>query len=201
MTEPDLQRSSAMSKSRSAAVCELGAATGGRVSQITALEVGDLQTDKGDGPRLLMPSSRKGHAGKAVVRKPVPIPASLAVRLRQAAGNRDASAPLLLRADGKPWSATSADHRRPFADAVARVGLKAGTTFYALRHSSIVRQILAGTPLRVIADAHDTSTGQIEITYSAHISGHGDRLLRKGLLDVTVQPADNVVALSAGPRS
>jgi integrase len=180
--------------------CEAGAVTGARVSQLTALEVGDLQTDNGDGPRLLVPSSRKGHAGKRIVRKPVPIPASLAAKLRQAAGGRDASAPLLLRSDGEPWSATSADHRRPFEAAVARAKLDPSVTFYALRHSSIVRQILAGTPLRVIADAHDTSTRQIEITYSAHISGHADAVLRKGLLDAAQPAVGNIVTLS-GRRS
>jgi len=173
---------------------ETAATTGARPSQLVKLEVGDLQSN-GDGPRLLMPSSRKGHAGKAVVRKPVPIPASLAARLRQAAGDRHASAPLLLRADGAPWSATSADHRRPFEAAVAGARVKAGTTFYSLRHSFVVRQILAGTPLRVIADAVDSSTRQIEITYSAHISGHADAVLRKGLLDTAQPAAGNVVAL------
>jgi integrase len=176
---------------------ETAATTGARPSQITKLEVGDLQSN-GDGPRLLMPSSRKGHAGKAVVRKPVPIPPALALKLRQAAGDRDASKALLLRADGEPWSATSADHRRPFEAVVARAGLKSSVTFYSLRHSSIVRQILAGAPLRVIADAHDTSTRQIEITYSAHISGHADAVLRKGLLDAAQPAADNVVPLTRG---
>jgi hypothetical protein len=80
---------------------------------------------------------------------------------------------------------------------VARAGLEPSITFYALRHSSIVRQILSGTPLRVIADAHDTSTKQIEITYSAHISGHTDALLRRGLLDTAQPVADNVVPLKA----
>ena len=100
-----------------------------------------------------------------------------------------------MRADGKPWSATSADHRNPFARAVARAKLKPSTTFYSLRHSSIVRQILAGTPLRVIADAHDTSTKEIERTYSAFISGHSDAVLRKGLLDPVPPSADNVVPI------
>src|SRR6516164_9274491 len=100
---------------------ETAATTGARPSQLVKLEVGDLQHN-GDGPRVMMPSSRKGHAGKAIVRKPVPIPASLAMKLRQAAAGRDASAPLLLR-DGAPWSATSADHRRPFETAVAHAGL------------------------------------------------------------------------------
>jgi integrase len=178
---------------------EVGAVTGSRVSQLVALEIGDLQSN-GDGPHLRMPSSRKGHAGKQIVRRKVPIPASLAVRLREAAGDRNASAPLLLRGDGKPWSATSADHWRPFAAAIARARLDPSVTFYALRHSSIVRQILSGTPLRVVAAAHDTSTRQIEITYSVHISDHADPLLRKGLLDVTQPVAANVVTLP-GRRS
>jgi integrase len=179
--------------------CEVGAVTGARVSQIVALEAGDLQHN-GDGPRLMMPSSRKGHAGKRAERKPVPISATLAARLRNAAGARAASAPLLLRADGKPWSATSADHRRPFARAASRAGLDPTITFYSLRHSAIVRQILAGTPLRVIAAACDTSTREIERTYSAFISDHSDQVLRRGLLD-TAQPAtENVVPLPAGRR-
>jgi integrase len=176
--------------------CEVGAVTGARVSQITALEVGDLQHN-GEGPRLLMPSSRKGHAGKRIERKPVPIPSTLAARLRQAAGERDGSAPLLLRSDGKPWSATGADHRHPFAHAVDCAGLDPKVTFYALRHSAIVRQILAGTPLRVVAAACDTSTAQIERTYSAHISGHADAVLRKGLLDTARPATGNVVPLKA----
>jgi integrase len=143
----------------------------------------------------MMPSSRKGHAGKQITRRPVPIPGSLAARLREAAGDRDAAAPLLLRSDSKPWSATSADHRRPFEAAIARAGLGPKITFYSLRHSSIVRQILSGTPLRVIAVAHDTSTKQIEATYSVHISDHADAVLRKGLLDVAQPVAANVVTL------
>jgi integrase len=178
---------------------EIAATTGARISQLVRLEVADLQADRAD-PRLMMPGSRKGHAGKRIARKPVPLPPGLALKLRQAAAGRDPSAPLLLRADGAPWSATSSDQRRPFAQAVARVGLAAGTTFYSLRHSNIVRQILAGTPLRVIADAHDTSTAQIERSYSAHISGHTDAVLRRGLLDVPSSPAGNVVTLSAGRR-
>src|SRR5215831_9946371 len=174
--------------------CEVGAVTGARVSQITALEVDDLQSN-GEGPRLMMPSSRKGHAGKRIERKPVPITPALALKLRQAAGERDASAPLLLRADGKPWSATG--HRHPFAHAVDCAGLDPKVTFYALRHSAIVRQILAGTPLRVVAAACDTSTAQIERTYSAHISGHADAVLRKGLLDTARSTTGNVVPLKA----
>ena len=65
-----------------------------------------------------------------------------------------------------------------------------------MRHSAIVRQILAGTPLRVVAAACDTSTTQIERTYSAHITGPADPVLRKGLLDTAQPAANNVVVLA-----
>ena len=38
-------------------------------------------------------------------------------------------------------------------------------TIYALRHSNIVRQLLAGVPIRVVAVNHDTSIVMIEKTY------------------------------------
>ena len=74
-------------------------------------------------------------------------------------------------------------------------------TIYALRHSSVVRSILAGVPLRVIADLHDTSTATIERTYSAYISHHADEVARKGLLTLDLGPptfADNIITLPAG---
>lgn len=40
---------------------------------------------------------------------------------------------------------------------------------YSLRHSSIVRCIRAGLPLRYIASLHDTSTAMFEQHYSAFI--------------------------------
>jgi hypothetical protein len=54
---------------------------------------------------------------------------------------------------------------------------------YALRHSSIVRQILAGVPVRVVAAIHDTSVVMIERTYSRFIADHADALARGALLD------------------
>jgi hypothetical protein len=69
-------------------------------------------------------------------------------------------------------------------------------TLYALRHSSIVRQLLAGVPTRVVASHHDTSVVMIERTYSKYILDHSDALVRRGLLDVERPPAgDNVLTL------
>ena len=177
---------------------QVGAVTGARPSQLERLEVGDLQLDRADGPRLLMPSSRKGRGRKRIDRHPIPIPMSLAAQLQQAAGERNSSSPLLLRANGNSWSARSADHHRPFQRAVARARLDASVTFYALRHSSIVRALLAGVPVRLVAVAHDTSVPMIERTYSKYISDHADSVLRRALLDTAPLAAGNVVPLAQG---
>jgi hypothetical protein len=57
-------------------------------------------------------------------------------------------------------------------------------TLYALRHSSIARQILRGVPIRVIAVNHDTSVAMIERNYSALLADHADEIARAGLIDL-----------------
>ena len=161
---------------------EVAATTGARASQIARLDVGDLQDGRAD-PRLLMPTSNKGKGVKRVGRRPVAIPLNLAKRLRAAAAKRPAGAPLLLMPDGTRWRPT--DHARPFAAAAARAGL-AGTTSYALRHSSIIRSLLRGVPIRVVAVGHDTSVAMLERSYSAHIADHSDAVSRVALLDLAV---------------
>ena len=70
-------------------------------------------------------------------------------------------------------------------------------TIYALRHSSIVRQLLAGVPVRVVVVNHDTSIPMIERTYSRYIGDHTDALARKALLDIGSPPIGNVVPITA----
>jgi integrase len=174
---------------------ETAAVTGARVSQLGRLEIGDLQADRPD-PRVMMPSSRKGRGHKRIDRKPVPITSDLAAKLKRAAGDRMPTESLLLRADGTPWRPATADYRLPFISVVRRVGLDPTTvTLYSLRHSSIVRALLAGVPVRLCAVGHDTSIAMIEKSYSAFISDHADSLLRRALLDVAQPAAGNVVAL------
>jgi integrase len=166
------------------------AVTGARVSQLIRLEVQDLQDGRGD-PRLMMPSSKKGRGPKRILRRPVPIPAWLAARLRAAAGGRTGSEPLLVKPSGAAWG--RADHSARFARTAKHAGLDpAEVTIYALRHSSIVRQLLAGVPVRVVAVNHDTSVTMIERTYSRHIGDHADALARKALLAVE-EPTNTVV--------
>ena len=70
-------------------------------------------------------------------------------------------------------------------------------TLYSLRHSSIVRQLLANVPVRVVASTHDTSVAMIEKHYSRFIADHSDEHTRRALLQPAAPPpvADNVVAL------
>jgi integrase len=169
---------------------ELHAVTGSRTSQLERLTVGDLQSS-GSGPRLLMPSSKKGRR-RRIERRPVPIPPRLARVLGQAAADRAPHEPLLPPPGGK-----SALHNT-FKRAVAAAGL-ADVTIYALRHSSIVRMLLAGTPIRVVAVHHDTSTGMIEKNYSRHIGDHSDVMVRRTLLDLADSTSGNVVQLGVRP--
>ena len=116
------------------------------------LEVRDLLD--GSEPRLMMPASRKGKGRKAKSHYPVPISAHLAERL--AAMDRSANAPLLTRPGGKPWRRSNQAY--PFRRVASACGQDpAEVTMYALRHSSIVRQLLAGVPVRIVAAGHDTS--------------------------------------------
>jgi integrase len=171
---------------------ETMATTGARRSQVARLTVGDLQD--GREPRLMMPSSLKGKGTKRVSRVPVPIPASLAAKLRQAAGDRPADALLLLKPDGSAWGLSNL--RSPFRAIVEKAGLDPTiVTSYSLRHSSITRQLLRGVPIRVVAHAHDTSVPMIEKSYSATIGDHSDALHRAALIDLGAPVEGNVVRL------
>ena len=84
-------------------------------------------------------------------------------------------------------------------DALAAVN-RAASAFKAalnLRHSSVVRQLIAGVPIRVVAVNHDTSIVMIERTYSRHIGDHADALARAALLDTSTPMAGNVVPIRA----
>jgi integrase len=159
---------------------EVAAVTGARPSQMWRLTIGDLKFDP---PRLMMPTSRKGRGKKKFSFQPVPIPDDLAHKLRLAAGNRAASAILLLKPSGEPWA--KSEHSRLFSRAIAAAALATNenVTIYALRHSAIVRELLFGVPPRIIAGTHDTSVGQIEKHYSAHITDHSDTITRRAMLD------------------
>jgi integrase len=155
--------------------------TGARPSQAVRLTTEDVQAnliDRRTGkrqPRLMMPVSHKGSGRKETRSIPVPITPELADRLKGRAGV------LLKRPDGRPWSETNL--------ASYFAGVMKGATFnnpfkvtmYALRHTSIARQLLANVPVRVVAALHDTSVVMIERNYSKYIADHADELVRAAL--------------------
>jgi len=101
---------------------------------------------------------------------------------------------LLLRPDGRAWDTENLPRR--FELLTKGMSLPAGASMYSLRHSSIVRQLLAGVPIRVVAALHDTSVQMIERNYSEHIADHADDLARPTLdtfAEVIAPPADDNV--------
>jgi hypothetical protein len=98
----------------------------------------------------------------------VPITAQLASRLREAAKGRAADAPLLTQMDGSAWGDNPGQrYHRHIDKIVTEIGLDPTVmTIYRLRHSSVVRQLLLGVPIRLTASTHNTSVAMIERTYS-----------------------------------
>jgi integrase len=166
------------------------AVTGARASQILRVEVGDLEDD-GPDPRLLVPSSRKGRNRK-VTREALPISPTLARALRVAAAGRSATEELLARGGGRGWPKQIGEM---FLEAAAAVGLKREVTTYSLRHSSVTRMLKAGTPLALVASAHDTSPAMIRAHYARSIVDNSDALLRRAMFDAGASTAPNVIPL------
>jgi hypothetical protein len=82
-----------------------------------------------------------------------------------------------------------------FRKAAVAVGLDRSIVPYSLRHSSIVRALLAGTPLQLVASSHDTSAQVIASNYAKYIVDNSDTLLRRGMLDMGTPTAPNVIPL------
>lgn len=172
----------------------LAAATGARHSQLRRITVGDVQIDQA---RIMVPAAGKG---KHVGAKPpiaVPVSADVIARLSPCLEGRGSDEPLLTRWHHKQTGPMKweRDHRRawgvaaevvrPWATTVERAELPAGTVFYALRHSSIVRGLRNGLPVRLVAGLHDTSTAMIEAHYSRYIVDAVEEISRRYVLSLT----------------
>lgn len=153
------------------------AATGARFSQVARLQVRDVQPDRS---RILMPSSRKGRE-RAASFTPIPVGADVLAALGPITQGRDGEERLLVRwryaqVSITDWVRVSREHWKTPSEmlrfwhkACAAIALK-GTVPYALRHSSIVRAIRNGLPIRLVAALHDTSVVMIERHYGRWIA-------------------------------
>jgi integrase len=174
---------------------EILAISGARTSQVLRLEIGDLEAT-GSAPRLQVPSSRKGR-NRQIQRKALPISPTLAAMLRTASTGRPDSDPLLVREDG--WASWRVSNL--FRQVTAALGLDVSLTLYSLRHSSVVRMLMSGAPLQLVASSHDTSAAIISRHYAKYIVDNSDEVLRRGMLDIGAAPlAPNVVSLSVGRK-
>lgn len=169
----------------------LSASTGARYSQLARIRVGGLQIQN---KRVMVPGAAKGRS--ATARPPVAVPLSEAVieKLLPAVEGRATDEPLLMRwayrnvgpfkweKDFRRAWGPAHEIEKPWTATLERTEVPADTIMYALRHSSIVRGLRAGLPIRLVASLHDTSSEMIEKHYSAFIVDVTEELARRGAL-------------------
>jgi integrase len=174
------------------------AATGARFGQIVRMTVADVQATQ---HRLMIPVSRKGRGEKTTTHIGVRVGDDVLAALAKATAGRKGSEPFLLRPHWQPVAAvrwekgprgpwhSAAELTRPWAAIIKRAEIADGTVPYALRHSSIVRGLRAGLPVRLVAALHDTSSAMIERHYAAFIVDAMDELAALAVVPLTTAPA------------
>jgi integrase len=167
------------------------AATGARFSQVIRLTVADVQAERS---RIMMPVSHKGKGEKAATHTAVRVGADVIKALRPILAGRKGNESLLLRPRWRqlgpvkwemigraPWQSAS-ELVRTWAKIVAKAELASDLVPYCLRHSSIVRGLKAGLPVRLVAALHDTSSTMIERHYAAYVVDAMDELAARAIV-------------------
>jgi integrase len=173
------------------------AATGARFSQVVRMTVADVQAKQ---KRLMVPTSQKGRGKKQKTHTVVPVGGDVLDVLKTVTAGRKGYEPLFLRPhwnqvgparwekdERGPWYA-AAELTRPWAAIVARAGLATGTIPYSLRHSSIVRGLCAGLPVRLVSSLHDTSAAMIEKHYGHFVDDALSELAGRAVVPLTTPP-------------
>lgn len=171
------------------------AATGARFSQVQRITVGDVQ---GERLRIFVPTSRKGQ-GRVAEHYAMPVGADVIAALAPVIEGRSTDEVLLCRwryvqIKGRewrrdrrgPWTSAS-ELTRPWKAICGQLKLK-DVVPYALRHSSIVRGIRSGLPIRLVAAMHDTSVAMIERHYARYIVDGLEELAAKAVVPLTNSP-------------
>ncbi len=91
------------------------------------------------------------------------LPKHLVEFFSEVAKDKLAVAPLIDRANGKPWARDA--WKKPVKAAAVAAGLPRETTAYTLRHCVITDLVSAGTPLLTVAQMSGTSVAMIEKHY------------------------------------
>ncbi|UGX86180.1 tyrosine-type recombinase/integrase [Phyllobacterium meliloti] len=182
------------------------AATGARYSQVVRMTVADVQVEH---LRLMVPTSRKGRGQKKASHIAIRVGQDVIDALLPAIVGRRKSETLLERwrhkqmpaSEGKPphWTKdargpwlNASEMSRPWSAIVTAAQMGKDVVPYSLRHSSIVRQLRKGLPVRLVAALHDTSTAMIESHYSAAIVDALDGLAAGAVIPLMNNP-DNIV--------
>lgn len=171
----------------------LMAATGARFSQLAGMTVADVQPVAA---RAMVPTSAKGRGPQKAGRTAVPVGADVIDGLRPVLVGRAGHEPLLMRwikrqtgpfawerAGRAAWKSAS-EPERMWSRTIEAAGLPADTVMYALRHSSIVRGLRSGLPVRLVAALHNTSMAMIEKHYAAFIVDATEELARRSLVSL-----------------
>ena len=169
------------------------ASTGARFGQVAEITVADVQMKQG---RIMVPPAEKGRPGAVKPKIAVPVGQDLLERLAPVLAGRKGHEPLLQRwllkqtgpftwekVKRQSWR-TASEMARPWSKIVEKLGLP-DTIPYSLRHSSIVRGLNAGLPVRLVAALHDTSVAMIEKHYSAYIVDMSEELARRAIVPIT----------------
>jgi integrase len=165
------------------------AATGARFAQITRMTVQDVQPERS---RVMVPQSYKGGRSECALIR-VPVGQDTLDALAPVIANRKPSERLLERWRYRqvtptkwerygrgPWKAAS-EMRRRWKQAAEKAGVPEAIP-YALRHSSIVRALRFGLPIRLVAALHDTSVAMIERHYSRWITEGLDEMAARAVV-------------------
>lgn len=178
------------------------AATGARFAQLRRMRVADVQVEQ---RRVMVPESYKGRRDAASYVR-VQVGTDTLAILAPAIEGRPATAPLLERwrhvqvktaerrnvtqvwerSDRGPWT-TASEMTRLWSQACRGAGLPTTTIPYALRHSSIVRGLRVGLPIRLVAALHDTSVAMIERHYSRWITEGLDELAARAVVPLVAE--------------
>ena len=180
------------------------AATGARFAQLRRMTVADVQAERS---RVMVPESFKGKT-RATAHIRVQLGSDTLAVLAPAVAGRPLSAPLLerwrcvqVKTDARrnatqvwerdtrgPW-ATASEMTRLWRRACEDAGLGTAIIPYALRHSSIVRGLRLGLPIRLVAAIHDTSVAMIERHYSRWITEGLDELAARAIVPLVATAA------------
>lgn len=107
----------------------------------------------------------------------ITVPQAIADFLTEQTKGKLPTAPMLTRADGRPWNKDAWKH--PIKDAVKACKLPGGVVAYTIRHSVITDLIRGGLPALTVAQLSGTSIAMIERHYGHLVRNDAEEALAR----------------------